>query len=116
MFYSFLCFLVFPLSNIFLFVFSVSVRLFSSPSPSEAHYPHDPKTYPAVWADFRPDVCEIEASRNADGVLVGEVQGEKVVFPELEPTLEWVLTTPVELHLFEELPYVKLSPEEDGAH
>lgn len=45
--------------------------------------------------------------RNEDGDLVGRFDGEDVIFPDLEPTLEWVLTTPVELHLFEEAPILK---------
>jgi hypothetical protein len=51
---------------------------------------------------------EITAKRNADGDLVGTYQGEEVIFPELETTLDFVLSTPVDVHLFEESPIVKM--------
>jgi hypothetical protein len=54
--------------------------------------------------------------RNEDGDLVGRFEGEDVIFPDLEPTLEWVLTSPVELHLFEETPIVKCYEEEAGEY
>jgi len=54
----------------------------------------------------------INPERNEEGDLVGRFEGEDVIFPDLEPTLEWVLTSPVELHLFEEAPIVKCYEEE----
>lgn len=67
------------------------------------------------WADFRPENLRNAAPvRNEDGDLVGRFDGEDVIFPDLEPTLEWVLTTPVELHLFEEAPILKCYQEEEA--
>jgi len=65
------------------------------------------------WADYRPEnLRNLTPVRNEDGDLVGRFEGEDVIFPDLEPTLEWVLTSPVELHLFEEAPIVKCYEEE----
>jgi hypothetical protein len=64
------------------------------------------------WADFRPNLVEVEVRRNSEGDLVGKWEGEECIFPEQEPTLEWVLSTPVDLHLFEEVPIVKECPDE----
>ena len=54
----------------------------------------------------------MRAVRSDDGVLIGEYQGETVVFPDLEPTLEWLCSTPVDVHLFEESPIVKMYEDE----
>lgn len=43
----------------------------------------------------------------------GIIDGEEVIFPELSATIEWVLSTPVDLHLFEEPPVIKEEPEAD---
>lgn len=61
-----------------------------------------------LWSSLR----NIQATRNDDGDLVGMFEGEMVIFPDLEPTLEWVLSTPVDLHLFEEAPIIKMYNEE----
>ena len=58
----------------------------------------------------------ITAERNEDGDLVGRFDGEDVIFPDLEPTLEWVLSTPVDMHLFEEAPIIKSYEEEQADH
>ena len=44
-------------------------------------------------------IRSMSAVRNEDGDLVGRFEGEDVIFPDLEPTLEWVLSTPVDMHL-----------------
>jgi len=67
---------------------------------------------PVQWADYRPNLVEVEVIRNADGELEGQWDNETVVFPELEATLEWVLSTPLDEHLFEEVPIVKECPDE----
>jgi len=110
--------------------FSSLSRTFSSVPPSKSKSPPSefPELVPGVdqadnwghllekikWADFRTNVVTVEATRNEEGDLEGEIGGEKVIFPEQEPTLEWVLSTPVDLHLFEESPIVKECPESDA--
>lgn len=93
-------------------------RSFSSqPAPRAEDNPlGDAKVYHTEWADFRDEVVEVQATRNAEGDLVGTFQGEQVIFPDMENTLEWVLTTPVDLHLFDEVPFFKVAPEDDGGH
>lgn len=54
----------------------------------------------------------LSAKRNEEGDLVGQFQGEEVIFPDLETTLEWTLSTPVDAHLFEEAPIIKMYEEE----
>ena len=39
-----------------------------------------------------------------------------MIFPDLETSLEWVLTTPVDTHLFEEVPIIKECPDTDQLH
>jgi len=70
---------------------------------------------PPKWADFRdlPGICRVNARRNADGDLEGVYKGVTCIFPDQEVTLEWVLSTPVDVHLFEEQPYVKDCPDDD---
>lgn len=69
------------------------------------------------WVDYRPDnIRSMSAVRNEDGDLVGRFEGEDVIFPDLEPTLEWVLSTPVDMHLFEEAPILKCYEEEEADH
>ena len=57
-------------------------------------------------------IRNISAERNEDGDLVGRFEGEDVIFPDLEVSLEWVLTSPVDVHLFEEAPIIKAYEEE----
>jgi hypothetical protein len=67
--------------------------------------------------DYRPNLVEVEVIRNADGDMVGMWEGEEVIFPDLDTSLEWVLTTPVDTHLFEEAPIIKECPEDtEPAH
>ncbi len=44
------------------------------------------------------------------GVTWANFYGEKVVVPPAESTLEWVLATPMDSHLFDETPVVKDCP------
>src|SRR5690242_1720250 len=47
----------------------------------------------ALWVDPRPDkLRKISAERNDDGDMIGQYEGEEVIFPDLEPTLEWSLS------------------------
>jgi len=72
---------------------------------------------PIKWADFRSNVCEVEVTRDlSDGCLYGEWEGERVIFPDMETSLDWVLSTPVETHLFEEQPIIKECPEDEPHH
>jgi len=65
------------------------------------------------WHDPRPErIRHVQAQPNEHGDLVGQYEGEEVVFPDMEATLEWVLSTPVDLHLFEEQPIVKVYEDE----
>ena len=66
-------------------------------------------------------IKEIDVRQDSHGDWVGTINGEEVIFPEQAATIEWVLSTPVELHLFEETPVIKEEPEKDdedeaGAH
>ena len=71
----------------------------------------------AVRVDYRPNLVEVEVIRNAEGDMVGMWEGEEVIFPDLDTSLEWVLSTPVETHLFEEAPIIKECPEDtEPAH
>lgn len=58
-------------------------------------------------------IKEIEVRQDSHGDWVGKVDGEEVIFPEQAATIEWVLSTPVDLHLFEETPVIKEEPEAD---
>jgi len=71
-----------------------------------------------LWADYRPEYLRnLKVDVASDGTATATLtnsQGatEVVVLPDLEPTIEWVLSTPIELHLFEESPIVKMYEEE----
>ena len=43
---------------------------------------------------------------NEDGKLWTKIQGEHVVVPKLEQTLEWMLESPPDYHSFDELPLI----------
>lgn len=86
----------------------------NEPLPPDSERVEDSPPYPSTWVDMRPgELVAVEVERNDEGDLVGTWQGEEVVFPDLENTLEWVLSTPVEAHLFEEVPIIKECPEEE---
>ena len=95
----------------------------SHPSGAASHADVDPyerlpdsEPYQANWVDFRPNLVEVTVTRNEEGDLVGEWEGEEVIFPDLETSLEWVLTTPVDTHLFEEVPIIKECPDTEQLH
>jgi hypothetical protein len=77
---------------------------------SEIKWHKDPPHHVA-HSEFKTNVVSIECVRNEEGDLEGVINGEPVIFPEQEPTIEWVLSTPVDLHLFDEVPIVKECPE-----
>ena len=52
------------------------------------------------------DLMEIDVSINEDGDRIAEINGETVVVPVLEWTLEWVLSSPPDYHTFDETPIV----------
>lgn len=67
------------------------------------------------WSDTRPQFLrdlESKLVEDENGELVGEVEGVQVVVPIADDTLEWILSTPVDTHLFEEQPIIKLLPSE----
>ena len=76
----------------------------------------DSEPYKANWVDFRPNLVEVKVIRNEEGDLIGQWEGEEVIFPDLETSLEWVLSTPVDTHLFEEVPIIKECPDTDQLH
>ena len=76
----------------------------------------DSEPYQANWVDFRPNLVEVTVTRNEEGDLIGQWEGEEVIFPDLETSLEWVLSTPVDTHLFEEVPIIKECPDTDQLH
>lgn len=43
-----------------------------------------------------------------------EIDGEVIVVPELHTTLEWVMSSPMDYHTFEEVPAIKEAPEHDA--
>jgi hypothetical protein len=46
-----------------------------------------------------------------DGMHMAEINGQKIVVPDCENTLEWVLNTPIEYHCFDEVPVVVDQPD-----
>ena len=84
----------------------------TSPSASVERYA-DAEPYQAEWVDFRTDLVEVQVTRNEEGDLEGKWGGEDVIFPDLDTSLEWVLSTPLDVHLFEEQPIIKECPEDD---
>ena len=86
-----------------------------SPSSSTERYA-DAEPYQANWVDYRPDLVEVQVTRNEEGDLVGQWGGEDVIFPDLDTSLEWVLSTPVDVHLFEEVPIIKECPDDEQTH
>lgn len=87
-----------------------AVRAFSS-HPVAIERLEDDKLFPAEWIDFRENLVEVNATRDANGDLVGQWEGETVIFPDQDVSLDFVLTTPVDVHLFEETPIIKECPE-----
>ena len=71
----------------------------------------DSEPYTAEWVDYRPNLVEVQVTRNADGDMVGQWGDEEVIFPDLDTSLDWVLSTPVDVHLFEEVPIIKVNPQ-----
>lgn len=91
--------------------FTQAARLSSVMFPPDL--PTRKDEYGNRWADYRPEVLRnLTATRNAEGDMVGQFQGEEVIFPDLDSTLEWTLSSPVDLHLFEEAPIIKMYEEE----
>ena len=72
----------------------------------------DAEPLQANWVDYRPNLVEVKVRRNAEGDMVGQWGGEEVIFPDLDTSLDWVLSTPVDVHLFEEVPIIKECPDE----
>ena len=90
----------------------------ATPTPDIDPYERlpDSEPYQANWVDFRPNLVEVTVTRNEDGDLIGEWEGEEVIFPDLETSLEWVISTPVDTHLFEEVPIIKECPDDNEQH
>ena len=83
--------------------------------PEDSHHTDrlvDAEPYQANWVDYRPNLVEVHVKRNEEGDMVGQWGGEEVIFPDLDTSLEWVLSSPVDVHLFEEVPIIKECPEE----
>ncbi len=49
----------------------------------------------------------VEYEYDMDGCIVIELNGEKIWVPDVARSLEWVLSTPTDLHLFNETPVIK---------
>lgn len=53
----------------------------------------------------------IETRYDDDETLIFKVNGEDIWVPDVSRSIEWVLDTPVDLHLFDECPVIKECPE-----
>lgn len=80
--------------------------------PEEYWTPRTTEDHEPQWADYRPNLVEVELIRDMDGNRIGVWGGEECVFPDLQFTLEWTLTTPVGEHDFLEQPIVKECPKD----
>lgn len=66
----------------------------------------------------RPGFTALPVYYRDDGIAAVEVQGEngpeEIIIPDAEETIEWILSSPVDLHLFTETPIIKSCPEVEG--
>jgi hypothetical protein len=67
---------------------------------------HVRRHHPPPTARTKTKRSELEKKlkiRWEDGVRIGELEGEEVVFPHMATTIEWVISSPPPLHGFDEV-------------
>jgi len=57
---------------------------------------------------------QVEVEYEADGTRIVNVEGEEVVIPSMEYSIEWVLDNPVPVHTFDEPPLVLETDHPEG--
>jgi len=68
-----------------------------------------------TYSNERRSEDDIEV-KDVDGLPIAVINGEEVVVPQLEDTLEFTLSSPMDLHTFEESPVIKETPVPGQAH
>ena len=92
------------------------------PGPYEYHEPkimEDEAKLDAMAESEEVKEIALEYGEDAEGELVVTMNDEPIWVPDVARSIEWVLSTPTDLHLFLETPVIKESPQlEDtfGAH